>query len=407
MPRIPTAVLSLAAGLTLLASACTGPSNRMAEDAPEPSTSRLVGTAATTTPASELRSELSYLLEEHVQLVGLATRTAIVSKPGAAEVAAVVATHDVNALALSKVIGRSYPTLESPLLASWRQHLSFFLDYARAKAAGSGRAVAQARSDLDGFRTSFGLLINSVVPTLPADAVTAELKPHVDALLETIDAQVGGDRRQFALLRTAAGHMQSTAALLAGGIASDLKLSKTETPAADLRSGLTALLTQHVYSLAMAVDTALAKGGNLQDPLVTGSLDALDGTTIALSKALGSAYPAVQKPFAQSWRQHVGFVLDYALAKADGSLPRAAASRKDIDGYRADFGQLINSVVVDLPASAVAAELTPFVTDLLVAIDADVEGRADAVSKLRAAATRMPKTAGTLAGAIAEDKKLA
>ena len=40
--------------------------------------------------------------------------------------------------------------------------------------------------------TSFGQLINSVVPELPADAVAEELVPHVDSLFAAIDASVAG-----------------------------------------------------------------------------------------------------------------------------------------------------------------------------------------------------------------------
>ena len=82
-----------------------------------------------------------------------------------------------------------------------------------------------AKTDLDGYRTSFGELINSVVPELPADAVAEELTPHVASLFTAIDADVAGDPSVFDKLKTAAGHMPGTAATLAGGIAQNLKLS--------------------------------------------------------------------------------------------------------------------------------------------------------------------------------------
>ena len=82
-----------------------------------------------------------------------------------------------------------------------------------------------AVTDLNGYRTSFGQLINSVVPELPASAVADELKPHVASLFTAIDADVAGDPSVFGKLQTAAGHMPGTAATLAGGIAQNLKLS--------------------------------------------------------------------------------------------------------------------------------------------------------------------------------------
>ena len=410
MPRIRTAGLALAAVVAVLVSACTGPSDGMAGGGggPEPSAGRVIGEAASTTRAAKLRSDLSYLLEEHVQLVALATRTTLRGPGGASSPAAraVLATLDVNSVAVSEVIGQPYPTLESPVLAAWRQHVGFFLDYAKAKAERSERGVAQARSDLDGFRTAFGLLINSVIVGLPSAAVADELKPHVDALLKTIDAQVAGEPRQFELLRSAAGHMQSTAALLAGGMASDLKLSKTETPAADLRAGLTALMTRHVYALWMAIDADQAQRGAVTDPLAASALDAVDDTSVALSEAVGSVYPDAKQPFLVSWRRHVGYPLEYASALASGGAADAARVRKDLRAYPRDFGQLVNAIVTDLPAATVTSQLEPVVTDLLAAIDAHVAGRPDAITRLRVAASRMPETAATIAAGIAQHKKL-
>ena len=62
---------------------------------------------------------------------------------------------------------------------------------AAAKAeAKADKDVAKAKADLDAYRTSFGELINSVVPELPADAVAEELARHVDTLFAAIDASV-------------------------------------------------------------------------------------------------------------------------------------------------------------------------------------------------------------------------
>src|SRR5205807_6696656 len=64
--------------------------------------------------------------------------------------------------------------------------------YTLGKATKNAAKVSKAKSDLDGYRTSFGELIHSVVPELPADAVAAELTPHVASLFAAIDAQVAG-----------------------------------------------------------------------------------------------------------------------------------------------------------------------------------------------------------------------
>src|SRR4051794_26156912 len=415
MQRTSIKLAAVAVGVALAASACggssssnTASSSSTAAASSDAASMTVMGTAATTTKAADLRAGLTYLLEEHVQLAGIATGTALAKKGNLNDpaVKAAVAALDANSVALSKAVGAAYPKAEAPFLASWRQHIGFFVDYTLGKATKNTAMTDKAVKDLDGYRTSFGQLINSVVPELPADAVANELKPHVASLFAAIDAQVAGDPKQFALLQTAANHMPATAAILAGGIATNLDLGKADTKAAELRAGLTALLTQHVYAAGIAINTAVAKGGNLKDPMVTGAVSALDANSVALSKAIGAAYPKAEAPFLASWRQHIGFFVDYTLGKATKDQAKADKAQKDLDGYRTGFGQLINSVVPELPADAVAEELKPHVASLSAAIDAVVAGDPTAFSKLQTAAGHMPMTAATLSGGIAQNLKL-
>jgi hypothetical protein len=180
----------------------------------------------------------------------------------------------------------------------------------------------------------------------------------------------------------------------------------SDTAAAGLRASLTGLLDDHVWLAGNALQTAVLKRGNLKDPQVQGAVAALDANSVALSKAVGSAYPAAEKPFLASWRQHIGFFVDYTLGKATGNTAKTTKARHDLDGYRTSFGQLIHSVVPELPADAVAAELVPHVTSLLSAIDAAVAKSPTFQTKLDAAAAHMPMTAAVLAKGIATNKNL-
>jgi hypothetical protein len=412
MQRTPVRIAAVALGIALAATACGSSDDKTSSaSSSAPSSSAMTGTvglAATTTKAVALRAGLTYLLEEHVQLAGIATGTALAKKGDLKDpaVKAAVAALDANSVALSKAVGSAYPKAEAPFLASWRQHIGFFVDYTLGKATKDEAKVAKAKTDLDGYRTSFGELISSVVPELPADAVAEELTPHVASLFAAIDAQVAGDPKQFALLQAAADHMPGTAAILAGGIATNLNLGKADTPASELRAGLTGLLTQHVYAAGIAISTAVAKGGDLKDPMVVSAVNALDANSVALSKAVGAAYPQAEAPFLASWRQHIGFFVDYTLGKATKDQAKVAKAKTDLDGYRTSFGELISSVVPELPADAVANELKPHVASLFSAIDAVVAGDPSAYGKLRSAAGHMPGTAGTLAGGIAQNLKL-
>jgi hypothetical protein len=376
-----------------------------------PSTAGMAsGSAATKTPVAELQAGLTYLLTEHVYDAGIALKAAVdkggnLNDPG---VKAAVSTLDANSVALSKAVGGVYPEAEAPFLASWRQHIGFFVDYTLGKATKDTAKAEKAKKDLDGYRTSFGQLINSVIPQLPADAVAQELVPHVQSLLSAIDALVAGDPSVFAKLSAAADHMPMTAKTLASGIAANKKLTGAiEGQANEVRSGLTYLLTAHVDLAGVAISQAVAKGGNLKDPSVTAAVAALDANSVVLSKAIGGVYPEAEAPFLASWRQHIGFFVDYTLGKATKDTAKAEKAKKDLDGYRTSFGQLINSVIPQLPADAVAQELVPHVQSLLDTIDALVAGSPTVYGKLAAASTHMPMTAAILAGGIADNKKLA
>ena len=407
MKRTSLKLAAAAAGLALLTTACGSddePANAAGSD-----TAGVKGAAAAKTAAAELRGGLTHLLTEHVYLAGIATGTAV-SKGGDLKDPAVtgaVKALDANSVALADAVASAYPDAREPFLASWRQHIGFFVDYTLGQATNDKAKVAKAKKDLDGYRTSFGQLINSVVPELPADAVADALVPHVDSLFAAIDAQVAGKPNQFALLNEAASHMPGTAKTLAGGIDANKGLAGDPASAAsELRSGLTFLLTQHVYDAGIAISAAVGNKGDLKKPTSAAAVKALDANSVALADAVASAYPDAREPFLASWRQHIGFFVDYTLGQATKDQAKVAKAKKDLDGYRTSFGQLISSVVPELPADAVAMELVPHVESLFLAIDDVVAGKATAFKDLRTAASHMPGTAATLASGIAENKQL-
>ena len=411
-PSIGKTRLAAAAVATLMTvslAACGSSDDKSPAASSQSGTPSVSGAAATASPAAELRAGLTHLLTQHVYLAGIALKTAV-DKGGDLKdptVTAAVTALDDNSVALSKAIGSAYPDAEKPFLESWRQHIGFFVNYTLGKATKDQGMADKAKSDLDGYRTSFGELIHSVVPELPADAVAQELVPHVQSLLTTIDSLVAGDGKVFSKLVAAADHMPMTAATLAGGIDQNAKLDgDPAAPASELRSGLTYLLDSHVDLAGIALAQAVSKGGNLDDPSVKAAVAALDSNSVALSKAVGSAYPDAEKPFLESWRQHIGFFVNYTLGKATKDQGMADMATSDLDGYRTSFGELIHSVVPQLPAGAVAKELVPHVQTVLTTIDSLVAGDGMVFMDLSKAADHMPMTAKILAGGIADNKKL-
>jgi hypothetical protein len=397
----------IAAGCSKSNSSDTSSSATTGSSSHSMTTAAAAAGAPDATAAAGLRSALTGLLEDHVWLAGNALNTAI-SKGGNLKDPAVVGAVnalDANSVALSKAVGSVYPAAEAPFLTSWRQHIGFFVNYTLGKATKDAAMVTKAKADLDGYRTAFGQLINSVVPELPADAVAKELIPHVQTLFDAIDAMVAGSPDVQTKLQAAAAHMVMTADILAGGIAKNKKLAgDVDGTASTVRATLTGQLEDHVWLAGNALATAVAKGGNLKDPAVVGAVNALDANSVALSKTVGSVYPAAQAPFLTSWRQHIGFFVNYTLGKATKDAAMVTKAKADLDGYRTAFGQLINSVVPELPADAVAKELIPHVQTLFDTIDALVAGSPDVQTKLQAAAAHMPMTAAILAGGIVKNK---
>ena len=215
-----TAITGLGLAAVLVLSGCTATA-----DAPAVSDSTTSSgvTDTVNSDGSTLRATLTALLSDHVYLAAAAIDQALADGGDltTADVGAAVATLDKNSVEIAALVGSAYPDAEQPFLDSWRSHIPFFVNYAVAKATKDQAGIDQAMSDLGGYAVSFGQLINSVVPELPAEAVQAELEMHATSLVKAIDANVAGDPAYFELLKEAAGHMPMTALALSGGIAAN------------------------------------------------------------------------------------------------------------------------------------------------------------------------------------------
>ena len=173
-----------------------------------------------------------------------------------------------------------------------------------------------------------------------------------------------------------------------------------DTPAATLQQGLTSLLSGHEYLAGIAVVMGVEHGPD--SPQFKAAAGSLDANSRGLAAAIGSIYgkPA-EKQFLKLWRAHIGFFVDYALAKAGGDDAGQKEALKNLDGYRADFGALIEGATEgELTQEQVAEALTPHVDMTVAAIDAVVAGDASAFDKLRKAANHLTHIATALSGAI-------
>ena len=210
--------LGLAAALVL-----TGCSAAAEETTEQPTAQEPVVIDTVNSDGAALRAALTGLLYDHVYLAAAAIDQALADGGDLTtdDVAAAVAALDENSVEVAALVGSVYPDAEQPFLDSWRSHIPFFVNYTLGEATGDAELSAQAVEDLNGYAVSFGQLINSVVPELPAEAVKAELEIHAVSLLAAIDANIAGDPAYFGLLKESAHHMSMTATALAGGIAAN------------------------------------------------------------------------------------------------------------------------------------------------------------------------------------------
>ena len=178
-----------------------------------------------------------------------------------------------------------------------------------------------------------------------------------------------------------------------------------DAPAAQLDQTLTYLLGEHEYLAGIAVAMGVSEGADSDQ--FAAAAEALDANSIDLSKAVASIYgEAGGKQFLKLWRAHIGFFVDYTLAGGEGAA--AAKAKKDLDGYRNDFGAFIDSATSgSLPKDAVADALKPHVEATLTAIDTVLGKReGNPFVALKEAAHHMPMIANALAGGIADDQGL-
>jgi hypothetical protein len=203
--------------------------------------------------------------------------------------------------------------------------------------------------------------------------------------------------------------MTMTANALAGAIAAQQDLDgDVESDASALRSGLTALLQEHVYVAGLAINQAVIDGGDLEAPGTAAAVETLDANSVALSEAIASVYgDDAGDQFLELWRVHIGFFVDYALGGATGDTDLKDQARAELDAYASEFGAFVESATEgELTVADVEASLEVHIETLTAAIDAVVAGDPNAYSLLAEAAQHMPMTANALAGAIAAQQGL-
>jgi len=355
------------------------------------------------TAAAGLNQALTSMLDSHVYLAAVTLEQAVLHGMKSPQVKAASAELDENSKALADAVTSIYgDAAGKQFLDLWRKHIGFFVDFTVAQLEKDKAAANKAVKNLDGYRQDFGALIESATEgALTKDAVAEALVPHVDHLATAAMQLVQGDAKVFDSLYKAAEHNMVLSEALATGISTQQGLEgDAASGAAKLQATLTNLLDSHVYLASVTLEQAALNG--LDSPQVKAASASLDQNSQDLAAAVESVYGAeAGKQFLDLWRKHIGFFVDYTVGKLSNDPKMAKKALKDLDGYRADFGALIESATEGgLPKDAVAEALIPHVNSLAKAIDLLAAGDGDVFGQIHEAAHHNTMLATTLAGAI-------
>ncbi len=167
----------------------------------------------------------------------------------------------------------------------------------------------------------------------------------------------------------------------------------SESPAASLRSDLTALLEEQVYLTGFTVPAAAAADGDLEAPEAAAMAVALEDSAVELSEVFGAAYGVADgAAFLEAWDAHQQALI--ALGLGSGSVAEVDAAR---DGLMATLADIDPEADLD----GVAGLLETGDEDMATAVDGLAAGADTAATDLRGAAEVMPDVALDLSEIIA------
>jgi hypothetical protein len=208
----------------------------------------------------------------------------------------------------------------------------------------------------------------------------------------------------FALIASSCGSEGETAA--EDVTSEEARAASAETvQAADLRAGLTGLLTEHVYLAALSTGAALRGDTERFDAYATALNGPTDSNTSDLVDAITSVYGEdVGKAFDGLWRSegHIPAFVAYTQAVAKNDAAGAQKAVSDLTAYAETVGETLSSVNENLDAAAIEAGVKHHVTTLKTVVDAQkAKDPAKTYSALRLAYKHMGDFAKTLADATA------
>lgn len=133
-----------------------------------------------------------------------------------------------------------------------------------------------------------------------------------------------------------------------------------DAPATTLRVTLDRLLAEHALLSLEVVRSAIAATPDLEAAAAM-----LDQNTSEIIAAVEGVYgPESGAAFAEQWRNHIGYLVDYARARMGGDADAAELASAQLDRYVADFSALLAEAMPVLPRETVTELIEEHVQQL-------------------------------------------
>ncbi|MHA7582667.1 copper amine oxidase N-terminal domain-containing protein [Paenibacillus vandeheii] len=317
--------------------------------------------ASVNTPAADLRASLDHLLSEHFALAVTAMAKAY---DGAKDADAAYKALDQNALDMQPAIASLYGDAGAKEFERiFRAHNQYTDDLVKATKMGNQAGIKQAQDNINGFVEEFSTFLSTATEgKLPKAAAKNALKVHEDLVQNVFDEYVAGDYADaYKAYREGFKEMFDVSKALSTAITTQMpekfENSKADTSAADLRSALNHLASEHFALSALQMQEQYDGRTAASNALVTAEA----GNTADFKAAIASIYGNDgANAFEKIWvTNHVNAQSDYVTAVKNNDAAARAAVEKRIDGFTTEFATFLDSATAgNLPKAAGQQALT-------------------------------------------------
>ncbi|WP_339167314.1 copper amine oxidase N-terminal domain-containing protein [Paenibacillus sp. FSL R5-0341] len=326
-----------------------------------PQTPMTMMKASVNTPAADLRANLDHLLSEHFALAVTAMAKAY---DGAKDADAAYKALDQNALDMQPAIASLYGDAGAKEFERiFRAHNKYTDDLVKATKMGNQAGIKQAQANINGFVDEFSTFLSTATEgKLPKAAAKQALQVHEDLVQKVFDEYVAGDYADaYKAYREGFKEMFDVSKALSTAITTQMpekfENTKADTKAADLRSALNHLASEHFALSALQMQEEFDGRTAASNALVTAEA----GNTADFKAAIASVYGNDgANAFEKIWvTNHVNAQSDYVKAVKNNDATARAAVEKRIDGFTTEFATFLDSATAgNLPKAAGQQALT-------------------------------------------------